>query len=127
MRTLPLALALLALSTAAYAANIRVVATKVDGITLDQIKAATSPIPIARFDVDGAHRALKCAGSTGNLICEVWNTDKSELVAASSDLKICRDGNDFAVMGDKVGPGKIIVIPTGLAVGDPTKTLVCGG
>ena len=127
MRGLSLAITLLAMSTAAYAASTRVMATRFDGVTLDQLKAASTPINIAKFDVDGGHMGVRCAGSTGQLICEVFNMDRNELVAASSDLKVCKDGNDFALMGDKVGPGKMIIIPNGLTLGDPTKQLVCAG
>ena len=122
-----LVLSMLAASTIASAAVNRVVAQKVDGVTLDQVKAATSPIAVAKYDVDGAHMGVRCAGSTGQLICEVWNIDRSEIVAASSELKIRRVGNDFALMGERAGPGREIILPNGLYVGDPTTSAVCAG
>jgi hypothetical protein len=127
MRFSPVLCSMLALSTAALAADNRVVATKVEGVTLEQIKAATTPINVAKFDVDGAHMGVRCAGSTGQLICETWNLDRNEIVAASSDLKLCRNGTDWALMGDKLGAGRVIVLPGTVVVGDATKLPVCGG
>jgi hypothetical protein len=121
-------LLLLVLGSTDALAGDKLVATKVDGVTLDQVKAATAPIPLARAEPDGKHVELRCAGATGELVCELWNTDSNTLLAASSDLKLCRDGNDVAVMSEKEGVrGRMIIIPTGLFIGDPAKRAVCGG
>ena len=134
----PVVFALLALSTVAYAtdpvaptapagATNRIVATKVDGVTIEQIRDAKAPIPVAKFDADNGKRGLRCYGPGGELSCEVWNLDTNQMIAASTDLKICKSGNDFAIMGEKVGPNRLIIIPQGQHIGDPSKRLVCGG
>jgi hypothetical protein len=105
-----------------------VIAHKVDGVTREQIHDAKHPIPVARFQHHDHHMGVRCAGATGELICEVWNLDADKLVAASSDLKVCRDGNDIALLTEKEGMhGSWIIIPTGFFIGDPHKHPVCGG
>jgi len=106
----------------------KIVATKVEGVTLEKVKAATTPIDLATFDLAGKKFLLKCAGSTGQLACSVWDTAANTEVAASGDLKVCKDGNDVAIMTEKAAlKGPKIVIPTGMFVGDPTKVAACGG
>jgi hypothetical protein len=127
MRFSTVLLTALALSTTALAANTRVVATKVEGVTMEQIKAATTPINVAKFEHNGGHLGVRCAGSTGQLVCDIWNLDTNTSLAGSSEVKLCKDGNDFALMGEKMGAGKMIVLPGGVFLGDPSKAGSCGG
>lgn len=106
----------------------RIVATKVDGVTLEKLKAASTPMDVARFDHNGKSYKLSCTGATGQLQCAAQDAQTNEIVAASTDLKLCKSGNDFAIMTEKAAlKGPVIIFPNGLFVGDPSKTLVCGG
>ena len=112
----------------ASAAPARLVATKAEGVTIEKVKAATAPIDVAQFEAGGKHYNVKCAGASGELACEIWGVEVNKLFVASADLKVCKDGNDFAIIGEKEGiAGKMVIIPSGMFVGDPSKRAVCGG
>ena len=105
----------------------RIVATKVDGVTIEKLKAASTPIDVAKFDHNGKSYKLTCTGATG-LQCAAHDAKTNEIVAASTDLKLCKSGNDYAIMTEKEAlKGPMIIFPNGMFVGDPNKTMVCGG
>ena len=107
---------------------VRIMATKMDGVTIEKLKAASTPMDVAKFDHNGKSYKLSCTGATGQLQCAAHDAKTNEIVAASTDLKICKSGNDVAIMTEKEAlKGPMIIFPNGLFVGDPSKTMVCGG
>jgi len=103
--------ALLLLSSIVFA-NETVTATAVGGVTADQIREATEPINMAKFEHNGQMYGVKCAGSDDVLRCEIWSKEPHALVIASGNLKICKIGNHAAIMSEEAGlGGKVVKLP----------------
>ena len=116
---------LLALVFGIALAGEHVTATPVDGVTLEQIKAASEPINVAKFEHDGTRFGVQCAGSDATLRCNVWNLESNEIVMSSDTLQMCKIGDNAAIMGEENAlNGRVVVIPN---VAAATNFTTCGG
>ena len=110
-----------------------VVATAVDGMTLDALQSGSSGalrLEIARFDAGDGAVSVRCEAFLGkSFSCELWSTavDAPEavpprLLFGSAEALPCREGAASLLVADKPGIGRWRVtlpaelVPTGVAL-----------
>ncbi|MCB9676286.1 MAG: hypothetical protein H6737_14280 [Alphaproteobacteria bacterium] len=112
---------LLLLSPALAADDLEpVVATAVDGMTLDVLKTGSSGaqrLEVARFASADQTLSVRCEAFLGkSFTCEIWSvgTDEagaptSRFLFGSGEARPCRDGEAVQLVADKPGIGRWLV------------------
>ena len=106
-------------------AGTTVIAQKVEGVTVEAVKKASSPIEIATFKHNKKKYGVKCAGADKKLRCEIWSKKSNSVVIKSSNLKVCKFGDNAAIKSEAKGwSGNVILLPNVIKHKDQP---VCGG
>ena len=100
-------------------------AKKASGITVQKIKNAKSPTPLATFDHNGKNVEIRCMGKDKSIVCQLHDPGQDRAKVPSSALTVCYVGNDMGILTNSMGlKGRKILI-SGMAAGQEGTLAKC--